>query len=249
VPGTWVPADATITYQWLAGSRDISGAVAATYVVGAETIGKQISVRITATSPSSALTKTTDGTTAVLKARFTSTPKPKIVGTPVTDQTVTADPGTWAAVPDSLAYVWKRNGKAVAGATAATYLVTPADVAKKLTVTVTGRKAGYGTVSVTSASTTVAKADFSTVGVPTVTGDPVVGGTLTADPGTWAPTPGGISYQWYSGTTQLRKATAATLTLAAAQSGAELRVQVTVVRPGYRTAEAYSQKVAVAKAP
>jgi hypothetical protein len=77
----------------------------------------------------------------------------------------------------------------------------------------------------------------------------VVGGTLTADPGTWAPTPGGISYQWYSGTTQLRKATAATLTLAAAQSGAELRVRVTVVRPGYRTAEAYSQKVAVAKAP
>ena len=93
------------------------------------------------------------------------------------------------------------------------------------------------------------KRAFSTVGVPTVTGDPVVGGTLTADPGTWAPTPGGISYQWYSGTTQLRKATAATLTLAAAQSGAELRVRVTVVRPGYRTAEAYSQKVAVAKAP
>jgi hypothetical protein len=249
VPGTWVPADATLTYQWRAGSKDIAGAVAATYVVGAETIGKEISVRVTATSPSSVVTKTTDGTTAVLKARFTSTPKPKIDGTPATDRTVTADPGTWAAVPDSLGYVWKRNGKAIAGATAATYLVTPADVAKKLTVTVTGRKAGYGTVSVTSAATTIAKADFSTAGVPTVTGDPVVGGTLMADPGTWAPAPGGISYQWYSGTTQLRNATAATLTLTAAQSGAELRVRVRVGRPGYRTAEAYSQKVAVTKAP
>ncbi|HEY3408626.1 MAG TPA: hypothetical protein VGK53_10700 [Propionicimonas sp.] len=248
VPGTWVPADATITYQWLAGSQEIAGAVAATYVVGAETVGKEISVRVTATSPSSALTKTTAGTTAVLKARFTSTPRPKIVGAAATDATVTADPGTWAAVPDSLAYVWKRNGKAIAGATAATYRVTPADVAKKLSVTVTGRKAGYATVAVTSASTTVAKADFTTVGVPTVTGDPVVGGTLTADPGTWAPTPGGISYQWYSGTTQVRNATAVTLTLAAAQSGAEVRVRVRIGRPGYRTAEVYSQKVAVTKA-
>jgi hypothetical protein len=249
VPGTWVPADATIAYQWRAGSKDIAGAVAATYVVGAETLGKEISVRVTATSPAGTTTKTTNGTTAVLKARFTSTPKPKIVGTPATDQTVTADPGTWAAVPDSLSYVWKRKGKAIAGATAATYLVTAADVAKKLSVTVTGRKAGYGTVSVTSASTTVAKADFTTVGVPTVTGDPVVGGTLTADPGTWAPAPSAISYQWYSGTTQLRKATAATLKLAAAQSGADVSVRVRVARPGYRTAEVYSQKVAIAKSP
>jgi len=120
---------------------------------------------------------------------------------------------------------------------------------KKLSVTVTGRKAGYGTVSVTSASTTVAKAGFSTVGVPTVTGEPVVGATLTAGAGTWAPTPGGISYQWYSGTTQLRNATTATLTLAAAQSGAEVRVRVRVGRPGYRTVDVYSPKVAVTNAP
>jgi hypothetical protein len=185
----------------------------------------------------------------VLKARFASTPKPKIVGTPATDQTLTADPGTWSAVPDSLAYAWKRNGKAIAGATAATYPVTPADVAKKLSVTVTGRKAGYGTVSVTSTSTTVAKADFTTVGAPTVTGHPVVGGTLTADPGTCAPAPGGISYQWYSGTTRLRNATTAALTLTAAQSGAEVRVRVRVTRPGYRTVEVYSPKLAVTSAP
>jgi hypothetical protein len=249
VPGTWVPADATVTYQWRAGSKDIAGAVAATYVVGAETVGKGISVRVTATSPAGTTTKTTDGSTAVLKARFTSAPKPRIVGTPATDQTVTADPGAWAAVPDSLAYVWKRNGKAIAGATAATYLVTPSDTTRKLSVTVTARKAGYGTASATSASTTVAMARFTTAGVPTVTGDPVVGGTLMVDAGTWAPPPGVISYQWYSGTTLLRNATRATLTLAAAQSGAEVRVRVRVGRPGYRTAEVYSRKVAVTTAP
>lgn len=249
VPGTWVPADATLTYQWRSGSKDIPGAIAATYVVGAATIGRAISVRVTATSPAGTTTKTTDGTTAVLKARFTSAPKPKIVGTLATDQTVTADPGAWAAVPDSLAFVWKRNGKTIAGATAATYVITPADTGKKLSVTVTARKAGYGTRSVTSASTMVAKAEFTTVGVPVVTGNPVVGGTITADAGAWAPAPGGMSYQWYAGRTLLRNATTASLMLSASQAGAEVRVRVRVGRPGYRTAEVYSQKVVVTTAP
>jgi hypothetical protein len=91
----------------------------------------------------------------------------------------------------------------------------------------------------------VAKAAVTTVGVPTVTGDPVVGGTLTAGPGTWAPPPGVVSYQWYAGRALLRNATARALTLAAAQAGTEVRVRVRVGRPGYRTAEAYSKTVVV----
>ncbi|HEY3339976.1 MAG TPA: hypothetical protein VGK18_15865 [Propionicimonas sp.] len=245
VPGTWVPADATLTYQWRAGSKDIPGAVAATYVVGAQTVGKEISVSVTATSPAGTTTRATDGTTAVLKARFTAAAKPAIAGTAATDQTLTADPGAWATAPDSLAFAWKRNGKTIAGATTATYLVTPRDTGKKLTVTVTARKAGYVTASMTSVATTVAKAEFTTLGVPTISGSPVVGGILTADAGTWSPAAGSVSYQWYAGTRQLGKATASTLTLATAQAGTEVRVRVRVTRPGYRTADAYSAKVAV----
>jgi hypothetical protein len=207
--------------------------------VAAGNVGKSISVRVTATSAGDTTTKTTDGTTEVRKARFATAPKPKLVGTVATDQTVEADPGTWAAVPDSLAFSWKRNGKAIARATDAVYVVTPADTGKKLSVTVTARKAGYVTASVTSASTTVAKARFATVGVPTVTGAPVVGGTLTADPGAWAPAPG---------TAKLKKATSPTLKLTAAQAGIEVRVRVRAGRPGYRTAEVYSQRFAVTKA-
>ncbi|MGZ8801954.1 MAG: hypothetical protein ACXWZL_04865 [Mycobacterium sp.] len=249
VPGTWVPADATLTYQWRAGSKDIPDATAATYVVGAETVGKGISVRITATSAAGTTTKTTDGTTAVLKARFATAPKPKLVGTVATDQTVTADPGTWAAKPDSFAFVWKRNGKTISKATAATYVVTPADTGKKLSVTVTARKAGYETKSATSGSTTVAKARFATPGVLTVAGDPVVGGTLTADPGTWAPAPGGMSFQWYAGSTRLRNATSPTLKLTAPQAGTEVKVRVRVDRPGYLTGEVWSKKLVVTTAP
>ncbi len=249
VPGTWVKSDATVTYQWRVGSKNIPGAVAATYVVGAETVGKELSVAVTATSPGGTTTKTTDGTTAVVKGKFTSAPKPKITGVPATDQILTADPGAWVATPDSLAFAWKRNGKAISGATAATYRATPSDTGKKLTLTVTARKAGYATTSVTSASATIAKAEFTTAGVPSITGSPVVGGTLTVNPGTWAPAPGSVSYQWYAGTKKLSKSTTPTLKLAAAQAGTQVRVLVRVTRPGYLTTEVYSPKVAVTTAP
>ena len=248
VPGTWVPADATLAYQWRAGSKDLPGAVAATYVVGAATVGKGISVRITATSGATTTTRTTDGTPDVFKARFTRDPKARITGTLATDQTVTADAGTWAGVADSLGYAWKRNGRTIKNAVAATYVVTPADAGRKLSVKITAGKVGYYTTSVTSAAATVAKAEFGTVGVPTVTGEPTVGGTLAAMPGTGGPTPSSIGYQWYADTTPIKKATRATYTLTAAQAGKEVAVRVRAARPGYLTKDSYSAPLVVAAA-
>jgi hypothetical protein len=245
VPGTWVPDGAAIAYQWRAGSTNIPGAESATYVVGAALIGKQLAVRVTVTSAAGTTTKTTDGTTAVLRARFSAIPKPTILGTPATDQTLTADPGAWVEVPDTLTYAWKRNGKAIKGATSASYQITPADTGDKLTVTVVARKAGFYTTSTTSASARVATADFSTVAVPTITGEPVVGATLTADPGTWSPAPAGIGYQWFSGTGKIKGATKATFTPTASQTGLAVSVRVRATRPGYRTTDSVSEAVVV----
>ena len=248
VPGTWVPAGATLSYQWRAGSKDLPGAVAATYVVGAGTVGKGISVRVTATSGGTATTRTTAGTPNVSKGRFSSTPGTRITGTLATDQTVTADAGTWAGVADSLGYAWKRNGRTIKGATFATYVITPADAGRKLTVKITARKVAYYTASVTSAAARVASAQFGTVGVPTVTGDPIVGGTLAAMPGTWGPAPRSIGYQWYAGTTPITKATGTAYTLTAAEAGKGVAVRVRAARPGYRTKDSFSAKQVVAAA-
>jgi hypothetical protein len=57
-----------------------------------------------------------------------------------------------------LAYVWKRSGKAIAGAKSSHYTVTKADKGKRLTVTVTETKVHYTTATSTSASTAVVKA-------------------------------------------------------------------------------------------
>jgi hypothetical protein len=87
--------------------------------------------------------------TARLAKRFTAgfvlhnTVAPTIVGTPQQGQALTADPGHWAGGPDAFGYQWNRCAAAgtpcapVAGATAQTYVPTPADSGSRLSVTVT----------------------------------------------------------------------------------------------------------------
>jgi hypothetical protein len=49
----------------------------------------------------------------------------------------------------ALSYQWKRGGTAIAGATGKTFVVRSADLKGTLTVTVTGKKASYGSVAKT----------------------------------------------------------------------------------------------------
>jgi hypothetical protein len=252
VPGTWVPEGAAVTYQWQAGSKDIAGATGKTYDVTADMIGRSIRVRVTATSGAGAVTKTSDGTTEVLRATFTTAPTPKITGTAATDQTVSVDAGSWSATPDSLTITWKRNGKSIPGASGVgltSYTLTPSDTGEKLTVKVTARRAGFTTASRTSAAVKVAKATFTTTPAPTISGDAVAGATLTADPGTWAPVPSKYGYQWYADGRKISKATKATYTPAASRVGQALQVWVTATRPGYASVTLKSAPVTIAAAP
>ena len=252
VPGTWVPEGATLAYQWVAGQADIPGATDATFEVTPDQLGKAVRVRVTATAADGTpTTMTSDGTTEVLKARFATAPRPALAGTVAVDQVVTVDPGEWAPAPDSLTYTWKRNGRAVKGASGvdlASYTVTPADRGDKLSVTITARRRGYYTKSTTSTSVKVAAATFATVGEPTISGDAVVGATLTAAPGTWAPE-ATIRYQWYVSGSKVDGATRSTFALSAKRLGKEVLVRVRASRPGYVTRLVRSTPVVVAAAP
>lgn len=81
-----------------------------------------------------------------------NTSLPVISGTPTQGQTLSTTNGTWSNSPTSFTYQWKRNGAAIPGATAQTYLLVAADVGTIITVTVTASNAG-GATSATSAGT------------------------------------------------------------------------------------------------
>jgi hypothetical protein len=75
-----------------------------------------------------------------------------ITGTLTAGSTLTAVPGTWTGTPTPvLAYQWKKNGTAVAGATGTTFVAQTGAI----TVTVTGNNGIGAPVSATSAVSTV----------------------------------------------------------------------------------------------
>jgi hypothetical protein len=70
----------------------------------------------------------------------TNTVQPTFTGTLTSGQTVTAVTGTWTGTP-SFTYRWQRNNIDIVGATAATYVLTAADVGNTIRVIVTGTNA------------------------------------------------------------------------------------------------------------
>jgi hypothetical protein len=78
---------------------------------------------------------------------------PKISGKAIVGRTLKAVATGWAPAGLKLSYQWYRNGKAIKGATKASYKLVKADKGKTLKVKVTGAKAGFKSASKVSKAT------------------------------------------------------------------------------------------------
>ncbi|WP_331547765.1 hypothetical protein [Propionicimonas sp.] len=168
-------------------------------------------------------------------------------GAPKVGDLIQVDPGTWSPAPASFAYSWFRDDAVIGGAVAADYQVDAKDLGTHISVSVTATRVGYHpATSVTAATAAVTAGTLASSPTPTVSDTtPVVGQTLTADPGVWGPAPVGLSYQWLRGSTLIPSATSASYTVAEADAGATLTVQVTGTKPGYTTVTKTSTATAV----
>jgi len=152
----WTPAltSKTARYQWLRDGKAIHGATKKTYTVSAADRGRRLAVKVTSTLSSAAwtpakLTKVSPQTVQVAQASIT-TAKPVVKGKALKWKTLTVSPGRWSPSGIELSYQWKRGGKPIPGATSRRYKLTSADVGRKISVTVTGTKHGYGAASRTT---------------------------------------------------------------------------------------------------
>ena len=167
--GTWGPPPVVLSYAWLRDGIAIDGAVGASYVPGADDVGRRLSVAVTASKAGfTSVTRTSGPTSPVAALRFAAAPTPSVSGSPSVGSTLTVRPGTWRPVGPSLAYEWRRNGVPIPDATGPFYVVGPADRSARLSVRVTASQPGYVTTVRTSASTS-----------------PVVVATRVARDGTW----------------------------------------------------------------
>ncbi|AWB91577.1 N-acetylmuramoyl-L-alanine amidase [Aeromicrobium chenweiae] len=85
--------------------------------------------------------------------RLVNRSRPRVQGRPQVGQRLTALPGTWSGgAPASLAHRWFRDGRPVAGARSATYVVGRRDVGHRLAVVVTASAPNAKDVRATSRS-------------------------------------------------------------------------------------------------
>jgi hypothetical protein len=234
----WTPAATTSTYEWFRSGVVAPVGTGATYTLLPADLGKTLTVKVTGVRTGYATTSRTSAATAVIGlGAFTSAPVPTITGTTTVDRTLTATAGTWTPAATTTTYQWLRGDTPIAGATQATYQLAAADAGQTIKVAVTGARDGYVQTTKTSVATApVAQAAFTTVPTPTVTGTAAIGATLTADAGTWVPTPDTTTYEWFRGGVAIPDATGPTYQLVAADAGQAITVKVTGARAGYVTA-------------
>ncbi|MFJ2935964.1 hypothetical protein ACIO8G_24810 [Streptomyces sp. NPDC087219] len=144
VVGTWAPAPTSYAYQWRANGVAIAGATGSSYVPPASVVGKKLSVTVTAhrTGHLSG-TYTTVGYAVAYGYAPKATKAPYVTGTVKVGRTLTVNRGTWTPAPTSFAYQWYANGRAISGATRATFTLTKAQRGTRITVRVTAHRTGH----------------------------------------------------------------------------------------------------------
>lgn len=178
-------------------------------------------------------------------ASVVNTARPEISGTAKIGSTLSATAGTWNPSDVTIKYRWRADGQKLSGATAPTLLVTEELLGKRIKIRVTVSKPGYRKTGIASRATAAVTAgELSSTTPPSISGEPVVGSTLTAEPGAWDPTADSVSYQWLADGSPLEKADQQTLTLDQTLVGKAVSVRVTAHRDGYADANASSPATA-----
>jgi len=224
-PGTWTSGTA-FSYQWYASGTAIRGATASTFTLTTAQRAKTITVQVTGKKSG----YTSVSKTATSTARVATAATPAISGTARIGSKLTAKTGTWTT-GTTFSYRWYANGTAITGATRSTFTVTRSQAGKAITVTVTGKKSGYATVSKTSKAT----AKVLATATPSISGTAKVGKKLVAKTGTWT-TGTTFSYQWYLNGKAISGATKSSFTVKASHLGKRFTVKVTGKKSGYVSA-------------
>lgn len=178
---------------------------------------------------------------AVNQAQPVNSVAPAVSGTAMVGATLTMDNGTWSNVDGATVYTrqWYTitpgsppSTVPIAGATAATYLISNNDIGRYLfgvvTATTTAGAASAAsnvTVPVAAAAPTLPPV-FSHI--PTITGTATVGSTLTTDWGTVDNGPADLTFEWIQqGTLVIPNVTGLTYTLTDGDVGTTIRTRVT----------------------
>ena len=245
VARTWT-TDVELAYQWYADGSAIEGATEETFELTADLVDAAVSVGVTGTLAGYATTEKVSAELTVKPGTIRFTTKPSISGDLLVGETIELDAGALSIEGAEVTYVWSRNGEEFDN-TEASYTLTAEDYLKRISVKVVANAEGYNEAFATVKTRAVKAGTLAEVPTPVISGDAVVGETLTVDLGGDYPEGTTFKYVWSRDYKVISGATEE-LTLTARDLGKTIRVRVIATIPGYKSTSVLAEGVAVVAA-
>ncbi|MFE0625841.1 Ig-like domain-containing protein [Streptomyces sp. NPDC058864] len=142
-------------YAWLRDNKAVSGATAQTRGLVPSDYKHKFACRITAKNSTGSTTATSPAVTVGVGPALRNTKLPTISGTAKAGKRLTARTGSWNPAATSYGYEWRRDNKAIRGATHSTYTLTKSDRGHRVTLKITAKRSGYTNGSAVSKSVRV----------------------------------------------------------------------------------------------
>ncbi len=243
--GTWRgTGPLSFAYQWEScrgkACTSITGATGQSYRAGTPDLSKKLRVIVTASNVAGSGTATSKPSAVVTAGAPVNVAAPSVAGLPIVEQTLTAEPGTWAGTgPFTYTYQWRGCNllgecEDISGAHESTYTVGPLQIANSIEVEVTAHNVEGATTATSPPSNLISALLPSNLELPSITGLLGDGGLLSVLTGAWSGSePLSFSYLWElcdsagQNCKEISGALAPTLGLIAGDIGSTLRVIVT----------------------
>lgn len=135
-------------FTWFKNNQLIVGESGSSYILRPGDLSGKIHVRVDSSLDGFvSSSKLSSQTSPVASGLFSSTPSPTLIGSLTVGSTLSLEMPAWTPQVDAATFVWKRDSTVIKGAGRSTYTLVAADKGKKISVTVTGSKAGYTSVA------------------------------------------------------------------------------------------------------
>lgn len=149
--GTWSPNGTSHRYQWYMDGVALDAGKQASYTPSPGTLGKHLTVKVTASRTGFTAASRTSAATAVVapgQVEVLRAPSLARAEHPVVGTSLGVDLGYWTPSGLTWSYVWVRDGVAIPSSTlgsrSSRYTLTSADWGKNVAVRVSGERYGFG---------------------------------------------------------------------------------------------------------
>ena len=237
-----------LSYQWYRDGYPIEGADTDTYDLTGEDGEAKVTVGITGTLPGyESMEKMSNGLNIAL-GTLKYSDKPSIEGSNVTGGLLTVNVGSWQDEAD-ISIVWLRDGDVFyeGPADENTYELTSDDYGSRIGIQVKVSAAGYKNFTFAMKSRLIKLGTVEEIPTPVISGEAIVGGILTADPGEY-PNGAEFTYVWKRNGKVVQGSTDSSYEVNSRDVNTTLTVKVIATIPGYKTTRIDSDGVDVTPA-